>query len=650
MPEYFFNRHQKVQAMNSNIVRKFILIGIILIGAYLRLSHIELTSFSGDQGRQLQITKDGLESGDIILAGCPSHLGIRHGAILQYLLTYPMIFSDNPEVSVFFLALLSLVAIYMVYRIGNDFFSWRVGIIAAALFSTSHISITIARTLNNEASLSPFFGALFIYALLKVVNYKSAFYSFVLPILTVILVLAHSSNLAVIIFLAIVLLLYKKSIEIKYTIRGFIIGSIFLIPYLLYLRTGGLLELNFFRGFIRAQSNLAITHNPIIDFRGLITFLEVFGQNYPLQKATIPDWIIASLFIFGVMIFTYKVSLRYLLAREKPYLRIVEFPNEMIFLTSFFTYSAVFLFIKAWNPAYYFGQVSLIFVTVAVAVNFIITRLKNRITGYILILSLMIFQSMANISNWERLIIYGDPVLLKDENEVVDFIIRDARNQPFAFSLEQDNVGVAAPHWVYHFRIKGTKPSHVKSLPREAMFYFINNSKCPSFLLPTARFGKIKIYKQKLTKDIKPNFLEELKYSFNEESGWELPGFDDSLWEGFLSTEKIPAKAKIIYIRTVLVIPEGIRDESVKGKINGYLLDAYIDGKKIKLSNSRFILNHGIAEGFLIKRLTHVVYETGLVGSLGPGSYCIGLRILVPEQYFYLDTQTEPSNFIVFNL
>ena len=647
---YFFDRHQEVQTMNRNMVRKFILILIILIGAYFRLSHIELTKFSSDQGRQLQITKDGFESGNIILAVCPSHLEIRHGAILQYLLSYPMILSDTPQVSIFFLALVSLIVIYMVYRIGSDFFSWRIGIIAAALFATSHVPITMARYLNNEPPLSPLFGAFFIYALLKIVNHKSAFYSFVLPILTVILVLAHSSNLTAIIFLTIVLFLYRNSIKIKYALGGFFTGLIFLIPYFVYLRTNGFLKLNLLREFIWAHSNISIAYNSIIDFRGPIVFLQIFGYNYPIHKAMLLDWLVAFLFLFGILIFTYRVSLRYILAGEKPYLRIVKFPNETIILISIFTSLTVFLFFKGSNPAYYIGQVPLMFVIVAVAVSFIIARLKNRLVGCIFISGIMLFQAMANIDNWKALNTYGDSELLKDEQAAVDFIIRDTHNQPFVISLSQNHIGKVGLHWLYLFGTKGIKPSRVKSIPYGAILYSVSHKKYPSSALPMARFGEIGISKQKLTEDIKATFLKNLKYSFRKESGWELPKFDDSLWGNVSSPAKISTKAEIIYIRAVLTIPEGIKDESVRGKINGYLLDAYIDGKKIKLPDSRFILNRGIAEGSLIKNLTHVEYETRVVDSLEPGSYSVGLRILIPGQYFYLDTQTESSHFVVFNL
>jgi hypothetical protein len=636
--------------MKREIVRKLILILIILIGAYFRLSHIELTKFSSDQGGQLQITKDGLKSGNIILAGCPSHLGIRHGAILQYLLTYPMILSDTPEVSIFFLALLSLVAIYMVYRIGNDFFSWRIGIIAAALFATSHVSITMARYLNNEPPLSPLFGALFIYALLKIVNHKSAFYSFVLPILTVILALAHSSNLTVIISLVIVFFLYRNSIRIKYALGGFFVGLIFLIPYFIYLQTNGFLKLNLLREFLWAHSNFSIAYNSIIDFRGPIVFLQIFGYNYPIHKAMFLDWLMAFLFLFGMLIFAYRVSLRYILTREKPYLRITKFPNETIVLISICTPLTILLFLKGSNPAYYIGQVPLMFVIVAVALSFIIARLKNRLVGYIFIFSIILFQAMANIDNWQELNTHGDSVLLKDEKAAVDFIIRDTRSQPFVISLSQNHIGKVGLHWLYLFGTKEIKPSRVKSIPYGAILYLISNKRYPSSALPIARFGDIGISKQKLTADIKSAFLKDLKYSFHKENGWELPEFDDSLWERISSGAKIPAKAEIIYIRAVLTIPEGIKYESVNGRMNSYLLDAYIDGKKINLSDSRFILDHGIIEGSLIKNLTHVEYENRAVDSLELGSYSVGLRILIPGQYFYLDTQIESPGFTVFNL
>jgi hypothetical protein len=636
--------------MNRNVARNFILILIILLGAYFRLSHIELTKFSSDQGRQLQIAKDGLVDGNIILAGCSSHLGIRHGAIVQYLLTYPMILSDDPEASIFFLALLSLLTIYIVYRIGNDFFSWRIGIIAAALFSTSHVAVTMARYLNSEPLLSPLLGALLVYTLLKIVNNKSAFYSFVLPILAIILVLSHSSNLVVVMFLAITALLYRNSIKIRYAVGGFLTGLILLIPYFIYLLTNGLLKLSLLRGFIRAYSNLSGKYSLIIDFRGPIAFFQIFGYNYPAYKATLFDWSMMFLFIFGVIIFIYRVSLKYILAREKPYLRIAQFPNETIILISIFTPLIVFPFLQGWNPNYYLGQVPLMFILMAVAARYIISRFKNRFAGYLLIFGIMLIQSIGNINNWMVLNTQGEPELYRDEKATVNFIIRDAGNKPFVFSLSHNHIGDVEPHWLYLFETKNIKPVQIKSVPSGTMLYYVSNNKSPVPASPISRFGEIKIFKQELNEDIKTPYLQKLKYSFRKDNGWELSGFDDSLWDSFLSAEKIPAKAEVIYIRAILIVPEGIKHESVQVEMNGYLLDAYIRGKKIRLSDSRFILRRGIISGPLIKKLARVAYETGTADSLGPGSYSVCLRILIPEEYSYLNTQTEYPGFKVFNV
>ena len=458
--------------MKNNIVRKFILVLIILIGAYFRLSHIELTNFSDDQGRQLQITKDGLESGNIVLAGCPSHLGIRHGAILQYLLTYPMILSDAPEFSIFFLALLSLIVIYVVYRIGNDFFSWQVGIIAAALFATSHVLVTMARNLNNEPLLSQLFGSLFIYALLKIVNYKSTFYSFVFPILTIILALSHSSNLTAAIVLILVFVFYRNSIKIKYAVGGFFVGLIFLIPYFLYLQLNGFLKLSLLCEAIWAHSHLPIVYNSIIDFRGPVIFLRIFGYNYPDHNANLMDWLMAILFILGIIIFIYRVILRQILMKEKPYIRIREFPNETVVLTSIFTFLIVFLFLKGLNPNYYLGQVSVMFIVLASAVSFILSKFKNWVAVSIFIIILLI-QVSVNINNWKLLSAQGDFRLLKDEKAAVDFVIRDTRKKPFLICLKENYIGMPSPHWRYLFETKEIKRSQIKTVPYGGQLFIL---------------------------------------------------------------------------------------------------------------------------------------------------------------------------------
>lgn len=111
----------KMKIEKRQIDRIFLIV-IILLGAYFRLSYIEFSSFRPTQGMQLLTTKKGLDEGCILKTSVRAYTGLKHGAILQYLLNIPMIFSKTPEVSIWFFSLLSVITIYMVFRIGNDFF------------------------------------------------------------------------------------------------------------------------------------------------------------------------------------------------------------------------------------------------------------------------------------------------------------------------------------------------------------------------------------------------------------------------------------------------------------------------------------------------------------------------------------------------
>ena len=144
--------------------------------------------------------------------------------------------------------------------------------------------------------------------------------------------------------------------------------------------------------------------------------------------------------------------------------------------------------------------------------------------------------------------------------------------------------------------------------------------------------------------------MNDLKYSFYEENGWKLPKFDDSSWGRILSGVKISAKKEVVYVRATLVIPEGVKFESIKMNLNGYLLDAYIHGKKIELSDKCFFFKYGRKDGSSAGKLVHMINESWGVNFLDPGSYILSMKILIPEEYLYLETQEKSGGFAVFNL
>src|SRR5262249_54472217 len=111
---------------------------ILVVAAYGRLSHPELTWVSVDQARDVS-TALGIVSGrafplvGVEVAGGPAH---AWGPAYFYLIAIPFAVSGNPSFAVGVLGAVSLAGVFMTYRLGAVFFGRAVGLLAASLLST----------------------------------------------------------------------------------------------------------------------------------------------------------------------------------------------------------------------------------------------------------------------------------------------------------------------------------------------------------------------------------------------------------------------------------------------------------------------------------------------------------------------------------
>jgi hypothetical protein len=630
--------------MNKDGFNRIVLILIILLGIYFRLSYIELIKFGLDQARALFITKEALDKGQILQASAESHLGLKHGAILEYTLSIPMAFSKTPEVSAWFLSLLSIITVYMVFRIGNDFFSPRIGFIASALFATSRVSIALARLINDHP-LSLLFTAFFTYAVLKIIKTKSSFYNFTLPILFVILILINSSNLTLICFLGIFLYLYRHSIKVKHFLLGCFIASLIYLPYLTYILEN---KAVLYR-VIWSLSYLSHPSYGILNFHSSMELLKILAYHYPGQKANPLDWSMAILFFVGVLILIWKITLKYILLKERPYLRIKQFPNEFIILISVLLPLVIFLFIDSANYLYYSAQLPLIFILISLAICTIVDRLPKIFLGNAIVFILILSQIGVNLNNRQTLIKKGDKELLKDQKKVVDYIISNSKNQKFVISENPDYLGYLSSEWLYLFMLEKIDYTRTGSIPKGTTHYIISLAVPYLPELTEKKFGVLALYKQNI-EEIKFPFLENWRYSFKKETGWESEGFDDSHWIKTLIPLNIVNTGSITYMRAMLNISEGKKYDHIDVKTNGYLLELYIDGKRRRLTGKRFFLTEIGEWQPLIKNLGEVA-DWGLnrSESLGSGKYTIAIKILTPKHNLFLDVKKELLDITVFN-
>lgn len=151
---------------------KLFLILLFFIAFFLRFYNFPQNLFFGpEQGRDFLVIKNIALDHNLTLIGSKTDIeGVFHGPIYYYLAVIPFLISNgNPIFVSFFFILINCISIFVIFYLGKEFFSTRVGIFSAILFTVSFGSIIYSRWLSNPP-LSIFLSGLyflFIYRFLR---------------------------------------------------------------------------------------------------------------------------------------------------------------------------------------------------------------------------------------------------------------------------------------------------------------------------------------------------------------------------------------------------------------------------------------------------------------------------------------------------
>lgn len=191
-----------------NFIRENIwIILIILIAGFLRLYNIyNLTTFSGEEGYDLNIVKRIIVDKDITLLGPKSgpynnisevHLGPFY---YYWILPALLISNLNPIGPSIFSAIISIITLVIIYFGLKKHFNNYIAITASAIYSVSTFSINQSRS-SSPAFYVPFFSALTFILLLELSKNNKMIYYFFIGILLGLLVQLHYSNVPLILIL-----------------------------------------------------------------------------------------------------------------------------------------------------------------------------------------------------------------------------------------------------------------------------------------------------------------------------------------------------------------------------------------------------------------------------------------------------------------
>lgn len=244
---YYLKKHYRLfkaistQAILSINKTLMTLLLILSLAFFLRFINIANNMpFIGDQGWFYLSARDMLINGQIPLVGiASSHPWLHQGPLWTYMLAGVfLLLGFNPLNGAYLTIVLGVFAVLMVYIVGSEMFSKRIGLISTFLYATSPLVVIHSRTPYHTSPI-PLFTLLFIYALYKWIKGNNIYFPLAILFLAVLynLELATSTLWAVLlVVLAYGIWKKKKWVKKLFNKKTLIYSTVaFLIPMLPFL-------------------------------------------------------------------------------------------------------------------------------------------------------------------------------------------------------------------------------------------------------------------------------------------------------------------------------------------------------------------------------------------------------------------------------
>ncbi len=175
---YQKKKKELVNWIKENKIEVLILTLILLVAAFMRLYRIaDYMTFLGDEGRDVLVVKRIIVDHKWTLLGPTASVGgFFLGPIYYYFMApFLWLFRFDPVGPAVMVALFGIATVFLVYKVGKDFYDAKAGLIVAGLYALSPLVIAYSRSSWNP-NLMPFFSLLVIYTLWLAVTKKKLVY------------------------------------------------------------------------------------------------------------------------------------------------------------------------------------------------------------------------------------------------------------------------------------------------------------------------------------------------------------------------------------------------------------------------------------------------------------------------------------------
>ena len=421
---------------------KIILIIILSVASFFRFYRIdEYITFLGDEGRDVLKVYEILHGNFTLLGPTASVGGFFLGPIYYYFMTpFLWLFNYDPVGPAIMVALFGIATVWLIYRVGKEFFGSPVGLIAAGLYAISPLVVTYSRSSWNPNPM-PFFSLLTLYLIYKALR-KNSFKLFILSgfLFGITMQLHYLALFLGVIISAYILLynfVYSKSIFFSKIIKqyififlGFIVGW---SPFLAFeIRHGFPNIINIFNFIFNPADTSGGGH--FLETIGNV-FFRVFGRlvtNFPSSEK-ISSWPKVNVDIWDYATLALGIaSIGFLLFKcLKEYkARSLDFAKFSLLLTWFIFGIGLFGFYKKSIYDYYFGfMFPLPFLIVGFFLKNLWINRIGKVTSVLIFLALIWLNSLTPPHRADA------NKQLNQVKEIAKFVIDKTDNKPFNFAL-----------------------------------------------------------------------------------------------------------------------------------------------------------------------------------------------------------------------
>jgi len=415
---------------------------ILLLAGFMRLYRIEdYMTFLGDEGRDVLVVYNILHGQPTLLGPTASVGGFFLGPIYYYFITpFLWFFNYNPVGPAIMVGLFGVATVFLVYKIGSEFFNKSVGLIAAFLYSISPLVVAYSRSSWNP-NLMPFFSLFTLYLVYKAVNKNKAKLFILSGILLGITMQLHYLAIFLGAIVGVYILLIRSFYSSNFKITPRILKDYIYILIGFLIGWSPFLAFEVRHGFPNIQSIISFVFNPGEEvvktgFLGIINnvFFRLFGRlvtNFPPPEQAslqanphiaIWSYLTVVLGILGLSLLVHK------------FIKSFKSKNEFLKISLLVLWLVVgvglFGFYKKPIYDYYFGfMFPLPFLLVGV---FLSSLYKTRIGK---ILAISIFVSLVWINFKGIPFQFAPNRQLAQVEEISKFVIDKTDNRPFNFAL-----------------------------------------------------------------------------------------------------------------------------------------------------------------------------------------------------------------------